>query len=188
MSNKKHNISDLREACGVCCAPAVVDFHGLKISIEQNISVKDRVDLINTVVENCLRTQEPIAVFDYMFRFCVVEWFTDIDLSDAGENEDVLVKSDILDIISINAAYCSIHDLREDCRLELDRCLRYIENPIVKLSDEIIEWLDLMKESTDGFDIGRLENLIANVRDVSPDNIVDIVSRMHDGNEPHEDI
>ena len=140
MPNKKYNIADLRDACSVCCAPAVVDFHGLKISIEQNISVTDRVNLINTVVQNCLRTEEPVSVFDYMFRFCVVEWFTDIDLSDAKENEDVLIKSDILDTISVNA-YCSIRDLREDCKLQLDRCLRYMENPMTSFIEEVTEWL-----------------------------------------------
>ena len=178
--NKKYNIADLREAFSECCAPAVIDFHGLKLSIEKNISVSDRVDLISTVVSNCLSTEEPIAVFDYMFRFCVIEWFTDIDLSGAGENEDAIIKSDILDAISANTC-CSIRELREDCRLELDRFLRYVENPVTRLAEEILSWLDSMKETADGIDLNKMKDLISDIQNVSPDNVVDIVNRLHGG-------
>lgn len=164
-----------------------IQWHGLDIEIKKELDFDDAVAFSNHICDLCfLESGEYVPeMFDFALRSCVIEYHTNVELSnDLDKRYEIVYRTDLYDEVSDKVESVQYYDLidcahdRVSRRLEIDEediksRLTVIADKFDTLADEIAS----VYKDVDSDTLKTIANVASKMENVSEEDIVRAYSK-----------
>lgn len=144
----------------------VQSFIKKELNVKEYLSIKDKKQLVNSIVNECILYEDGVFKFDEIdkyicFTMRTIAAYTNLELSDDIENDyDALCESKLLNAVieSFNGEYENIKILLQ-MKCDYILCGNTIEAQLGRFFDSVLEKVDDIAGALSNFDVSRLTEM-----------------------------
>lgn len=172
---KKISVSKFEEAVNSSYeATHDIDYNGITITVKQDLTLKEMVEFISSVVMSCFddeTSEYTPEIKDFAVRSCIFEYYTNINLpSNVEKRYDIIYHTQILDSIMQNIN-----------QLQFNAMMRAIEDKTSHIANSNVEMINRqMAQLYDSFE--NIGNKLSSTFDgIGDEDIKNVVKAFSDG-------